>query len=694
MATSARFRRLLEPMQWKKVKLRNRIVKPAQRLGFVDKSGHVTQQDLDFYEALAKGGVGLIVIDHAFVDPLGAKIRQACIAEEKYIPSMAKLAAVIHKHACPVFLQINHVGQDHDIKASGVAQPLGPSALTQEDMHRLFPFSEKVHNLPRALTIPEIKAIVVKFAEAAARAEKAGFDGVEIHGAHGYLIACFLSRIWNRRDDEYGNQSLENRTRLGVEVLRAVKERVGKDFAVGIRMNGGEYGIDTGTTAAEGQQIAKIFEAAGADYIDVSAFGYGAYSRFVVPEQVFFPEPPKPFSSELDGSKNGAGALIPLAAGVKEVVSVPVIAVGRLDPFLGEWMLRKHMADAIALGRRLLADPELPNKLAAGRYEDIAPCTGCITCMDRSQTGLDVTCRINAALGKEREYEITPAKNKKKVVVVGGGPAGMEAARVAALRGHEVTLYEKAPRLGGLLPLAAFIKGTEVEDLPAITRYLGRQITRHGVKIILGKEFTPALAEKIKADVVILATGGLPFKPDLPGITRRNVMTAEELHRRAKVFINLFGPALLGSLSKLWLPLGKRVVVIGGSIQGCETAAFLVKRGRKVTIVEESSRLGANLLSQHRPKLLAWLAAKGAAALTDVALNEITDRGLVVTMKDGQKKTLEADTIVIALPPKPNDELVNELKGKVTEVYQVGDCKEPRLIVDAIGDASRVCHAI
>ncbi len=460
MTTSARFRKLLEPMRLKKLKLKNRIVKPGQRLGFIDKEGHVTQQDIDFYEALAKGGVGLIVVDHAFVDPVGAKIRQASIADDKYIPSMAKLAAVIHKHACPVFLQINHVGQEHDIRASGVAQPLGPSALTQEDMHRIFPLSEKTHNLPRELTITEIKAIVVKFAEAAVRAEKAGFDGVEIHGAHTYLLACFLTRLWNRRDDEYGNQSLENRSRFGVEVLRAVKERVGKDFVVGIRMNGGEYGIDSGTTAAEGRQIAKMFETAGADYIHVSVYGYAEYNRLVVPEQVFFPEPPGPFSSELDGSKNGAGALAPLAAGVKEVVSVPVIAVGRLDPSIGEWMLRKHMADAIAMGRRLLADPELPNKLAAGKYKDIAPCTGCITCQERSLGGLDVTCRINAALGKEREYEMTPSKNKKKVIVVGGGPAGMEAARVAALRGHEVTLYEKASRLGGLLSLAALIKGT------------------------------------------------------------------------------------------------------------------------------------------------------------------------------------------------------------------------------------------
>jgi 2,4-dienoyl-CoA reductase (NADPH2) len=280
------------------------------------------------------------------------------------------------------------------------------------------------------------------------------------------------------------------------------------------------------------------------------------------------------------------------------------------------------------------------------------------------------------------------------VVVVGGGPAGMEAARVSALRGHDVTLYEKSRRLGGLLPLAALIKGTEVEALPAITRYLGRAITRHGVKIELGKEFTAALAEKIGADAVILATGSLPFRPDLPGIAGRNVRTAEELHRRAKLLIDLLGPGLLGSLSRLWLPLGKRVVVVGGSIQGCEAAVFLVKRGRKVTIVEESSQLGAALLSYHRPKLLAWLAENGALALIEVALNEITASGLVVTTKEGEKRSLEADTVLIALPPRPNAELVDELKGRVAEVYQIGDCKAPGLIVDAIGDAARVGHAL
>ncbi|MFC2065844.1 FAD-dependent oxidoreductase [Chloroflexota bacterium] len=694
MSNAAKFKRLLEPMQLKKVRLRNRIIKPGQRLGFIDKKGYVTQQDLDFYEALAKGGVGLIIVDHAFVDPVGAKIRQASITEDKYIPSMAKLVNVIHKHGCPAFLQISHIGQDHNPKHSGVLQPVSPSAMTEDDIRRIFPGRKNIDVLPRALSTPEVEDLVVKFADAAERVQKAGFDGVEIHGAHAYLIACFLSPVWNKREDKYGSQNMDNQTRFAVEIIQAARERVGKDFPVGIRMNGGEYGLDIGTDAAEGQQIARRMEAAGADYIHVSVYGYAGYNRLITPEQVFFPEPPEPFAQELYKSKHGAGALTPLAAGIKKVVSVPIIAVGRLDPILGERLLRKGMADAIAMGRRLMADPELPKKLAEGRYEDIAPCTACITCNELNLRGDDVTCRINAALGKEGEYEIKPAKKRKKVIIVGGGPAGMEAARVAALRGHEVTLYEKERKLGGLLSLAALIRGIEVEDIPAITSYLSRQITKAGVKVRLGEKFTLSAIEEIKPDVVILATGGAHTHLEIPGINGRNVLTTEELHRRAKTFLNLFGPRLLGWLTKLWLPIGKKVVIIGGLIYGCEAAEFLVKRDRKVTIVEESAQLGTKIIEMHRPKLLAWLARKGTAMLPEVKYEEITDKGLTITDKNGQKKTIEADTILITIPPKPNDEFLRELEQKVPEVYQIGDCKEPRLIVDAVGDGSRIGHTI
>lgn len=414
MAGAAKFHKLLEPMQLKQVRLKNRIVKPGQRLGFVDKDNYATQQGIDFYENLARGGAGLIIVDHAFVDfPMGAKIRQLSIADDQYIPMLAKLAEAVHKYDCPVFLQISHAGPDHDVKASGGHPPLAPSTLSKEEIKEMFPGREHVYTPPAALTLPEIEKIIVKFADAAARVRKAGFDGLEIHGAHSYLIATFFSRIWNKRDDQYGSQNMENRARFAAEILRVIQERVGADFVVGIRLNGGEYGLKLGTSAAEASEFARRMQDAGADYINVSAYGYAAYHRLILPEQIFYPEPPSPFSSELKASP--AGTMAPLAAGIKKAVSIPVFAVGRLDPALGEWMLQQQMADAICMGRRLLADPELPKKLMEGRYEDVAPCTACVTCSELSLRGDDVTCRINAALGREREYELNRRGRRKKL---------------------------------------------------------------------------------------------------------------------------------------------------------------------------------------------------------------------------------------------------------------------------------------
>ena len=693
MKNSTKFRRLLEPMQLKNVRMKNRIVKPPQRLGFVDKDYNITQQGVDFYEAIAKGGVGLIIVDHSFVDfPMGVKIRQISIADDSHIPSLKILTEAVHRHNCPVFVQIGHVGPEHDVKASGGRTPLAPSSLSPEEIKELYPGDTLVHmTKTQALTIPEIEQLVIKFADAAERARKAGFDGVEIHGAHTYLVAAFLSRIWNKRDDKYGSQSLENRARFATEILQAIRARVGKDFVVGIRLNGGEYGVKVGNTAAEGKEFAKMMQAAGADYINVTAWGYADYQRINLPEQVFYPEPPEPFSPELRFSPSGT--MMPLAAGIKQVVTIPVFAAGRIDPVLGEYMLSKHMADAICMGRKILSDPELPNKIASGRYEDIAPCTTCITCSETTRGAADVRCRINAALGHEREYEIKPAAKKKKVVVVGGGPAGMEAARVAALRGHDVTLYEKGSKLGGVLPLAALIKGTEIENIPAIPRYLERQIRNGGVKINLGTKFTPQAARELKPDVVILANGAVPATPQIPGIKGKNVMTTENLKHRSEFFLNLFGPKFLGWATKFYLPVGKNVVIVGGLIYGLEAAEFLIKRGRKVTIVEETDKLGTGILESHLPKLLAWLNKKGAKMITGAKFEEITAQGLVIST-NGQKQLLKADTVLITLPPKPNLEFLEELKSIVPEVYQIGDGKEPRLIVDAISDAAKIGRAV
>jgi 2,4-dienoyl-CoA reductase (NADPH2) len=390
-------------------------------------------------------------------------------------------------------------------------------------------------------------------------------------------------------------------------------------------------------------------------------------------------------------SRRGAGSNVPLAEAVKRVVTIPVITVGRLDPELGESILREGKADFIAMTRRLFADPELPNKIASGRYYDIVPCSSCTACKDEDGPR---RCRINAALGSERSYVLEPAVRKKTVVVVGGGPAGMEAARVAAIRGHKVILYEKTRKLGGLIPLAAMVKGTEIENLPVMVEYLKDQITRHGVDIRLGKELTLSMVDEIKPDVVIVATGGIPAIPEIPGVNNHIVLNVSDLHHRLKSLMKFIGPETLRWLTKFWMPIGKRVVIIGGDIQGCELAEFLVKRGRKVTIVDSAEELGEGMIRHLKLQLFWWFRAKGVTMMPGVKPVAITDKGLTVLMKEGYKSTIVADSVIPVFPMKPNIELIKSLQGKVKEIYGIGDCNNPRLIVDAIADGWKIASSI
>lgn len=675
------------------VRTKNRIVKVGATPGFFPwEDGHIQQGAIDYYETLAKGGASLVTVGAA---PLGVPPGLGYLFDDdRFIPGMKRLTQTIEKYDCRAFLQMFHLGPMlPPFLASSGLRSVAASSLFQDEL----PLPGLLS--PKELAVSEIEQIIREFGDQAERARKAGFHGIELNAACNHLLNSFLSEAWNKRQDAYGG-SLENRVKIVFDIIREVKKRNGKGFPVIALINGAEPGLEKGITSEQSQRIAKLLEAAGADAIHVRVEFYARPKdpRFRgsthFPDMALYPEVPYPVEGIIDTSRQGAGGWVPLAAAIKKVVSIPVIAVGRLDPELGERLLRRGAADFIGLNRRLIADPELPNKIDEGRVEDIVPCTGCLTCFDNNEHGLPPICQVNAAAGKEKEYEIKPAEKKKRVMVLGGGPAGMEAARVAALRGHEVLLHERDQQLGGSVAVATVVKGCEKEDLLSLIQYLRTQINKLGVKTKLGKDVDLSLIKKVSPDVLVIAGGGRHAVPDLPGIDRSNVVKSGNLHHSLRIYLRFFGPKLLRWLTKFWMPFGRNVVIMGGGIHGCQAAEFLVKRGRKVTIVEESSEIGDGLFETlTKPRLLNWFAAKGVTILAGVTYQEITPQGLAIAA-EGRREVIGADKIVTAMPMQANTGLLESLKGCAPEVYAIGDCREPRKIIDAIAEGSRIGRLI
>ena len=679
---SDRFQRLFEPGRIGNMEVKNRIaMAPMGTQMYAD--GFVTDQLKAYYEARAQGGAGLITIDHLKISyPVGAgKKGTARIDDDKFIPGLTELLQVVHRYGTKMVAQLGHMGPA-DI-ASGTHQPLAASALTRQADYT-HPVSSVVdYSAPREMTVDEIAATTVLFAEAAVRAKKAGFDAVQVHAANRYLLASFVSPYWNRRTDRYGG-NLENRARFAIEAVRAVKEAVGRDFPVLCRVNGIERDVEGGVTPALAAEFARLLEEAGVDAIDVSSM--------------------HPHSPEYPPGFNVAAA-----QAIKRATSIPVIVAGRLGPELGERVLQQGQADFICIGRRLIADPELPNKAASGRMHDVVPCVYCVNCL-----AVDRECTVNPAWGKERESVIKRAPKSRKVLVIGGGPGGMEAARVAALRGHEVQLYEKESRLGGQLLLASVLR----EEYEALTRYLVRQTNKLGIKVVLGKKVDAALISALKPDVIVAATGATSVIPDIPGIDGRNVIRDADIQdlmhgrlrgagggvdaRRLVWFLGLaclrapFGMWLTRKLLKIWTPLGKSVLVVGKGLPGIEMAYFLVERGKKVTIVDtrEALPFGAPPMPVLREFMTAKLAEHGVPMLSASKYEQVTDKGLTFIDKQGQRQTVAADTLVFAADYKPNDELSQALATTQCEVHLIGDCAKPCGILDAIRDGARIGRAL
>ncbi len=542
------FERLFQPITIKGVTIRNRIAMPAMNNNFANSDGSVSPRLIRYYEERGKGGTGLIIISGAYVD---AKVKKRggglLIDDDRLVPPLKSLAETIQRTGAKVFQQINHNGRlmssSKLLKTAATGKPVAPSAIP----HLV------TGQIPHVLTKDEIKTLIEQFGQGARRARDAGFDGVEIHGTHGHLINQFFSLYSNRRTDEYGG-SLENRLRFPVEVYRRARELTGDNFIIGFRFNAREF-APIETPLEDVIALCERLEKEGIDLLHMSAGNS---------------ETPSASTRIMPFCNVPLGCYSDLAARIKPYIRVPLVTVARINtPELAEEILREGKADIVATGRALIADPWWPNKLAAGKRDEIRRCLSCNQgCMEHLAQEKAITCLYNPEVG--REGEMQPAAKKKKVWVVGGGPAGMEAAIVSATRGHDVDLFERSARLGGQIGLAATPPGRQ--DFIAVKEFMTGEVQRRGVRVHLNEAVTAETVRKGHPDVVIVATGAHPSIPKIPGVGRSNVVTSWDVLRGKQT--------------------GKTVLVAGGGMCGVETALFLFKQGKKVTLIEALDHVG------------------------------------------------------------------------------------------------------
>jgi 2,4-dienoyl-CoA reductase-like NADH-dependent reductase (Old Yellow Enzyme family)/thioredoxin reductase len=599
-----------------------------------------------FYAERAKGGVGLIITGalQTLYPGRRSHVSRTQIDNDDGIPKLREWTKAVHDNGGRIAAQLATYGYWAKQRDESTPEDVGPSAVAIPT-NGIHPNFSRAEFLPRvrSLTLKEIVMIEEAVGDAAVRARESEFDGVELQAVRGNLFVRFINPFTNRRIDEYGG-TLENRVRILTETIHNIKKKVGNDFPLICRIPGAEM-VPWGLVLDDWKQIAPMIEKAGVHALNI----YPGWHETREPmHQMCVPR----------------GAFVYLAEGIKQVVSIPVAAGNRInDPVLAERILLENKADLIAMATPLIADPDLPNKAKAGQLADIRMCTACCNCWDDLMRGKLITCSVNARVGKESEYPIIGAEKSKKVFVIGGGPAGMEAARVASQRGHQVTLFEREPELGGQLRYASL--PPYKEEWNTFMNHLVSQLRKLNVRVRLNEECTVRMVEEDGPDAVIVATGATPIVPHIPGIDKDHAMTAIEALTRSK-------------------QVGQNIVIVGGGSIGCETAEFLFKMGKKVTVLEMLDRIGADIGEWNRWVVIDRLNAAGIRVETSSKVDLITEKGVRITRPNGLQEFFEADSVVIAVGMKSINKMANELNGKVAALYKAGDCVEPRKVRQAI----------